>query len=300
MKNVLVRADSSSLIGIGHIMRDLVLIKQHYAQDNVIFACQNLDGNINQKITEVGYVVKTLSSNNIEELNTLIASLKIDLLIIDHYDINDDFEKQLKMQNPKLQILSFDDTYEKHCCDILLNHNIYAQEKRYKNLVPKGCELRCGKEYMLIRDEFKHEKEHTNPSLKEYVILSMGGADHQNLNIKILNILNTYDNLKVKVVTTKANAHLQELLSYANKSKSFEVIIESNEMAKLFNNAHFAIVTSSTVASEVMYLNVPFIAIKTAPNQTMMYEYLKENDYNVLDGFNEPLLKEFIDKLLKK
>lgn len=300
MRNILVRADSSSSIGIGHIMRDLVFIQQHYAEDNVYFACQNLAGNINQKIIQQGYDVKILSSRSIEELSALIDSLNIDLLIIDHYEINFTVEKQLKMQYPQLQILCFDDTYEKHCCDILLNHNIYAQKKHYKDLVPTHCELRCGKEYMLIRDEFKNEKNKASLTSKEYVVVSMGGADSQNLNLKILDILKSYAYLNVKIVTTNANGHLQELIAHAHKFDTVEIIVESNEMAKLFKNALFAIVTSSTVASEVMYLEIPFIAIKTAPNQNMMYEYLKKNNYNVLDEFNEPSLKKLIDKLLKK
>ena len=53
-QNILFRADSSSTIGTGHIMRDLVLAKQ-YKNSNIIFATQDLDGNINYKIKEAGY-----------------------------------------------------------------------------------------------------------------------------------------------------------------------------------------------------------------------------------------------------
>ena len=118
MKNILIRADSSSQIGIGHIMRDLVLAKE-FSTSNVIFACQNLKRNINQKVLDSGFNVKILKSNDLEELDYLLKSLKIDFLIIDHYKITYEFEKQLKKQNPELKILSFDDTYEKHYCDIL-------------------------------------------------------------------------------------------------------------------------------------------------------------------------------------
>ena len=53
MRNILFRADSSSFIGTGHIMRDLVLAKQ-YKTENIIFAVRELDGNINYKIDEEG------------------------------------------------------------------------------------------------------------------------------------------------------------------------------------------------------------------------------------------------------
>ena len=137
--NILFRADSSSTIGTGHIMRDLVLAKQ-YPEDRILFATQDLSGNINHKISEAGYEVHTLDSSDVEELDNLIKKLNIDLLVIDHYGIDAKQEKQLKTQNPTLKILSFDDTYEKHHCDILLNHNISANKKKYKNLVPQECE----------------------------------------------------------------------------------------------------------------------------------------------------------------
>ena len=116
--NILFRADSSSTIGTGHIMRDLVLAKQ-YPNSNIFFATQNLEGNLNHKIIESGYEVIDLQSSNIDELDSVIKNLSIDLLIIDHYDIGYKEEKQLKNQNPTLKILSFDDTYEKHYCDVL-------------------------------------------------------------------------------------------------------------------------------------------------------------------------------------
>ena len=146
--NILFRADSSSSIGTGHIMRDLVLAKQ-YKNANITFATQELDGNINHKIVESGYALRILKSNSKDEVLEIIKSSDIDLLVIDNYDVDYEFEKYIK-ENSAVKILSFDDTYEKHYCDILLNHNISADEKRYKGLVPDECELRCGCKYTLI------------------------------------------------------------------------------------------------------------------------------------------------------
>ncbi len=49
--NILFRADSSSTIGTGHIMRDLVLAEQ-FEDAGIVFATRDLPGNINHKIKE--------------------------------------------------------------------------------------------------------------------------------------------------------------------------------------------------------------------------------------------------------
>ena len=85
MKTILFRADSSSTIGTGHIMRDLILASGYAKEEHkILFATQNLEGNINHKIKEAGYENIILKSNDRKELNKLIQKLKVDLLVIDH------------------------------------------------------------------------------------------------------------------------------------------------------------------------------------------------------------------------
>ena len=298
--NILVRADSSSSIGTGHIMRDLVLVKQ-YSNENIVFATQNLDGNINNKIIETGYRIEILKSNDFEELDNIIKKLNIDMIIIDNYDIDYNFEKKLKNLNPNLKIFVLDDTYEKHFCDILLNHNIYANKKEYKKKVQKNCELRCGVKYILLRDEFIELKKQKSfikkQKNKKTIFLGMGGADHKNLNLKILKVIGKFKkDLQVNLVTTTANKNLEELKEYCKGKKWINLQINSNEIAKLVIQSDFAIVTPSVTANEIFYLNLPMIVIKTAKNQRQMYKYLKKKRYFAMKKFDKKLLKKSIIK----
>jgi len=281
-KNILIRADSSSSIGTGHIMRDLVLASQ-YPNSKIIFAVQDLKGNINDKISQSGYKVTILKSNAIKELDKLIKKLDIDLLIIDHYEINYKQEKKLKKENKNLTILSFDDTYNKHYCDILLNHNIYAKKKKYKHLVPKWCDIRCGVKYTLLRDEFIKEKNKTYKKNKKLTFfVAMGGADTANLNIKILKSLQHFKNIKINLVTTQANKNLKKLKKYSKNKNWIKLHINSNSIAKLMKKSDFGIITPSVTANELYFLGKPFLAIQTASNQKFMTKYLKKQNYIVL------------------
>lgn len=281
----LIRADSSSTIGLGHIMRDLVLAKSF--EGEVIFACQNLDGNI---IASIPYEVKILKSNNVEELIALIKTLHVKLLVIDHYGIDARFEQSVK-EATGVKILSFDDTYQAHHCDILLNHNLSADASRYTHLVPKNCELRCGSAYTLIRDEFKLEKEKACDKIYD-VFVAMGGTDTSNITLKILKTLPKI--LNISVLTTTANTHLPELQNYVACNPNIVLHVNSNEVAKILHQSRLAIVTPSVMVHEVLFMEVPFIAIKVARNQDDMYQYLKNNGFHILEKVRSVDLVNFL------
>ena len=297
--NILFRADSSSNIGTGHIMRDLVLAEQ-LEEANITFATKDLPGNINHKIKEKGFEIKILASNDIEELSLLIKELHINMIVIDHYHIGHEFEEQLKIKKPKLKIMVLDDTYEKHHCDILLNHNIYADSSKYKDLVPENCELRCGASFALLRDEFKSEKLKQNNVVQEKkkVFVAMGGADHANLHIRILKVLKEFPNIHASVVTTTANQYLDELQDYVVDKENVTLHINTNHIARLMNESNFAIVTPSVTINELVFMRTPFIAIKTENNQNEMYNYLSKKSVLALENFDTVKLKKSIESLL--
>ncbi len=283
----LIRSDSSSTIGVGHIMRDLVLAKQLEDQEDgdISFACQALEGNI---LATIPYTITILRTNEPSELIALIKSLHVELLIIDHYGIDATFEKKVK-EATGVKILSFDDTYEPHHCDILLNHNVCADEKRYTGLVQKECKLRCGSAYTLIRDEFREEKNIAREKIYD-LFVAMGGADITNITLPILKTLPK--SYHVSVLTTSANAHLVELETFVKENANISLHVNSKEVAKLLHQSKLAIVTPSVMVHEVLFMEVPFIAIKTAPNQDDMYSYLKKNKKIVLEKFEPILFKE--------
>jgi UDP-2,4-diacetamido-2,4,6-trideoxy-beta-L-altropyranose hydrolase len=255
-------------------MRDLVLAKQ-YKEANITFATMDLEGNLNHKILEAGYKVELLKTNEVDEVISLVKNLSIDMVIIDNYSIDAKYEKKLKKKTD-VKLMVLDDTYEKHHCDIVLNHNIYADAKRYNDKIPKNCELRCGAEYTLLRDEFiKVKKKNYKKSKKFTVFLAMGGADTAELNIDILKALRKFKNIKVYVVTTDANKNLKKLKRYAEDKKWIKLYINSEKIAKLMAKSHLAVVTPSVTLNEIYYMELPFFAIQTATNQRYMTEFIK-------------------------
>jgi len=301
MRSIIIRADSSSTIGTGHIMRDLVLAKE-FKDKRVTFATRNLPGNINHKIKEAGYEIADLKTNSIEEFIDLIEKYNAQMVVIDNYEIGEAYEKALK-QKTDVTIMVLDDTYEKHYCDILLNHNIYADANRYKELVPKHCELRCGKEYTLLRNEFIEAKKNLSKFNTQHstfnIFIAMGGADHNNITTKILKTLEEFNDIHSNVVTTTANKNLDQLKEYAASKKNVTLHINTDKIADLMAKANLAIVTPSVTLNEVFFMELPFIAIQTADNQREMTRYLEKNGYVVLHRFEETIFKKQIISIIK-
>lgn len=296
--NILFRVDSSATIGTGHIMRCLALAKE-FEKNSVIFATQDLQGNINYKIKEAGYEIKLLKNNSLGELHKLIKQLSINLIIIDSYNISYKFEQRLKKRNPQRVLMVLDDLYKQHHCDILLNHNIYAKKSRYKGLVPKNCDIKCGARYTLLREEFKKAKNLVVDRSQTSIFVAMGGNDHSNLTQKILqSIQELKKNILINVVTTKANQHLVSLKEYCEDKENIKLHIDSKEIAFLIKQSSLAIITPSVIANEVYYLDVDMIAIQTAKNQKLMYRFLKQNGYFVMKKFDKKILQEGIEKFL--
>jgi spore coat polysaccharide biosynthesis predicted glycosyltransferase SpsG len=127
----------------------------------------------------------------------------------------------------------------------------------------------------------------------------MGGADTANINVKILKVLKQYKDIKVNLVTTRANQNLQELEKYCKNKKWIKLHINSTKIAKLMRKSDLAIVTPSVTLNEIYFMKIPFIAIQTASNQKEIYRYLKSKKYLIMQKFNKNNLIKDLKKCLK-
>jgi len=297
VSTVLIRADSSSTIGAGHIMRDLVLAERECAGDRVVFAVRDLPGNINQAIGAKGYETVLLEKGTVEELIDIIRGSGIDTLVIDHYGISAEEERRIK-EATGVTLVVLDDFYAPHHCDILINHNIYAEAERYRGLVPEGCEVRCGERFTLIRDAFRRAKRKRtageialDPTDVRHLFLGMGGTDSAGLNIPILETLRSFADIHIHVVTTGANRGLDHLRRFCEEEPSVTLYVDAPDIAEIMAGCDWAVVTPSVILHEVIYLGLPFVAIQSADNQAEMVAHLKERGQPVLEEFDPVSLK---------
>ncbi len=295
---LLFRCDSSAAIGTGHVMRDLQLAKR-YSGARIVFAVRELEGSINHVIKQAGYELHRLESGDLDEFVKTVKRYDPDLVVIDHYGIDAAFEWALQEQTGA-KLLCFDDTYEKHSCDIVLNHNLYARKENYEGLVPRGCELRCGRHYTLLRDEFYAYKDTPAPANEvPKVFIAMGGADSGGVSLEILRVLEGFV-CEAVVVTTRANPHLHKLRKYVRHNASVTLHVETAQMAKLMASCDLAVAAAGSTMNELLFLRIPVIAVEAADNQRYMAEYVRLLGMDVLRGFDKKRLRNALAKRIKR
>jgi UDP-2,4-diacetamido-2,4,6-trideoxy-beta-L-altropyranose hydrolase len=295
LKNILFRCDSSLTIGLGHVKRCIVLAKRLKEYDKklkILFTTQNLNGNINFEILKSGFSIYSLKNSSLKELDYFVKGLKIDLLIIDSYDINYKFEEEIKIKNPALKILSFDDTINPHFSDMVINHGIQAQDRQYKNLVNKKTKLFCGSEYTLLRDEFLESKK--VKVITNSVAIILGGNDILNLSSKIADLLLEINNkYKITIITTRVNQNIKELKENVN----IKLLIDIDNIAQILSTQSLVITASGGTLFEVMALKKKFINIEVSSNQKLITGFLREKGIKTTIESDELTLIELKNKL---
>lgn len=295
MKKILFRCDSSSKIGLGHQKRSILLAQRLLEQDinlEIIFFCQNLDGNINDEVKQKGFELKLLHSNNVEDFIKFASFYKNSLIIFDSYMIDYDYEKRVK-EELNTKILSFDDTFDNHYSDIILNHGIQVKKDSYNYLFSNDRKIFCGSEYTLLRDEFFLD--YNVKKINKSVGIIFGGNDVYNLSLKVSNLLKQIDTeYDISIITTDVNPNITELKNDGN----VKLYVNISNIAEILSKNEFVICASGGNLFEIMALKLSFINIEIISNQKNITQFLESKDINTTikkEELSNQILKEKID-----
>jgi UDP-2,4-diacetamido-2,4,6-trideoxy-beta-L-altropyranose hydrolase len=212
------RVDSSNRLGTGHVMRCLTLaIELRNHGHECFFICRKFQGDITYRVLEAGFDVyslpslrgelaesnRKLSSNtdtdilsygkfDAEQTISLIRSTKPDLLIVDHYFLDENWESIIKPYCLRLMVID-DLANRRHNCDILLDQTFARVSDDYYGLLSNDTKLLLGTSFALLRPEFKQLR---NPAISKRskgiisnILISFGGANYDTLIIKTLSLI---------------------------------------------------------------------------------------------------------------
>lgn len=317
--NIYIRTDASLQIGSGHVMRCLTLAKElQKVGMKVTFICRKLEGNLISLILNGNFDVKELpkieNANDFEWIEThwrqdaeetlSVIQEKVNLLILDHYALDEKWEEMLKKYVRFLMVI--DDFADKvHNCDLLLNTTYEINKKNYKNLlINNSTQLLLGSNYTLLRQEFINNysfKYRMNPD-HDIVHLFFGSMDKDNYTYRFGKLLlDSFEKIKIIAVVGEHYQYYEDLLYLAETNQNRLLLFKNvSNMAELMKKCNIAIGAPGTATWERACLGLPAVYLAVSPNQISILKKL--NSYNMcvfIGEANHLRDEEFISKIDK-
>ncbi len=285
---VIIRTDASIEIGSGHVMRCLTVAKNLRVNGcEVIFWMQDLPGNL------IDYVIS-------EGFRNIFEAEHADIYIIDHYGIDEEWECKIRVFTKKIVVID-DLANRKHDCELLLDPNLLPNfELRYDDLVSDSCVKLLGPKYLIMRDEFIDARRllgKRNEQI-ENLLIFMGGSDPTNETMKILEALEEFQFKHVDVVVGNGNVFKEQIREICEE-RGYDYHCQINYMARLMQQADFAIGAGGSTTWERCYVGLPSSSTIVANNQKEGTEYVAELGIVINLGWYKDVTSETYKQLLK-
>ena len=296
-----IRADASTSIGSGHVMRCLTLAHRLKKEKNakVVFVMRVLPGNLIGVVEKQGFeVLKLLPANQKYSLNGyglwLTVPMEVDAqqtievlqhylqehcfdvadrLIVDSYALNEQWEQVLRPYCREIMVID-DLANRKHDCDILLDQNFYLnKDVRYAGLVPEHCKMLLGPEHALLREEFYEAKKHLRKrdgNIKN-ILVFYGGSDLTNETEKAIKALvQLHDegySFTADIITGLSNSRRGKIEKICSKYHFLHYYCQVSNMAEFMNKADLMLGAGGSTTWERLYMELPALVTAVAENQ---------------------------------
>ena len=307
--NLFIRVDSSPEIGIGHMMRCLTLaqeLKNNF--DKIIFLTQkdsgNFIGTIMKNEFEVIFIPTTNNDPNIIKNLLTAYSENKNFLLIDHYDIDTNFESSLK--NIFERIFVIDDlANRKHDCDLLIDQNYYRDlNQRYEKLIQNGTIALLGPKYAIIRPEFRtiNKKAIKKNSQIKKILVSFGGSDPTNECKKVLDALCSIENSKFEITVAAGiyNHKFEQLKKLYEKYSNIKIYSHVNDLSRLMLNSDLFIGAGGTTTWERFYMGLPSTVTIISDDQKESIEFLSDMGHVINLGLAKNVTSKTYVQTLQK
>jgi len=282
------RVDASEQIGMGHLMRCLSLAKVALvAGDQVWFLSQVLLRV--EQVAMAGVQVIWLKTNQPEELKLVLTELEIGCLIIDHYQVDDDFFCKLKHSTQVSCYLDDLNSFS-YLVDLVVNGNLGAEKLAYQRS-PLTKEVLLGIKYNLIRDEFRDlPAKQVTPEIKK-ILITTGGSDPAQLSPRLIEALRELSIAGVQFDLVVGNGFQNHpaLVALAENTPGLVLHQKVERISVLMQAADLAIAAGGSSLYELAACGVYTLAFIYAANQFFLVEQMSEAGLVVNLGWYETL-----------
>lgn len=291
---IAIRADGGTNIGMGHIMRTLVLAKELSKIHDVFYICR-VDKLLSEKyrigiekVKSQGFIVRTIREDSIL---IDLKDIEADLLITDSYDVDGKYFDETKRMFNKTAYIDDMNLYYFNV-DFLINQNIDSVDFAYK--VNTDTKILIGSDYIMLREEFSGISEKYIKEEVKDIMITMGGGDPHHITEQILDY--------VKMLEYNFHIAVGPSFEKDNYLKDFEnskVRLHYNaSMYEIMQSSDIAVSACGSTLYELAVCGVPTLGLIVVDNQQGIAKKMDELGMIKNMGWYDNLLKDkFIDDL---
>jgi UDP-2,4-diacetamido-2,4,6-trideoxy-beta-L-altropyranose hydrolase len=290
---VVFRADASSRMATGHVMRCLTLadlLREHDAR--VRFVCRRHPGHLIELLRGRGLQVSDLPAppnsdsasgedfaswggvTQAEDARQTVDALsgeRPDWMIVDHYGLDAEWEDTLRPHVARTLVID-DLANRRHHCEALVDQNFSDEgARRYAGLVAETCKMLVGPRFALLRPEYAahHRTMRARDGQMRRVLIFFGGSDpHDMTGMALAALVHAgLHDVDVDVVAGANYAHGTELARNASRRPRTTLHATLPHLADLMSDADLVIGAGGVTNLERLCIAVPSLVVSIAENQ---------------------------------
>ena len=265
-KVAVLRADASSSIGVGHVMRSLslgeALLDEGFGVELVSF---ELAPSLQSLATSCGIeVVEPSCAPRSSEDAQFVLTRNAAIVVVDGYEFSREFFAVLEASSTPFAVIDDNAETNAQSPSAVINQNPHASASMYAHLQGEPKML-LGLQYAMVRKEVREVAAMNLPSREGEVFVAIGGADFLGLTAPIVEAL-AETGLQIRVAVGHANtqrAHIQKLADQFGHV----TLIEQQDYVSSLASAHVAVLAAGSSLWEACAVGTPSIGLVVADNQ---------------------------------
>ncbi len=266
-KVAVLRADASSSIGVGHVMRSLslgeALLDEGFGVELVSFelapSLQSLAASCGVEVVELSCAPR---SNDDAQF---VLQRNANIVVVDGYEFSREFFAVLEASSTPFAVVDDNAETNAHSPSAVINQNPHASASIYAHL-HGNSKLLLGLQYAMVRKEVREVAAMNLPSREGEVFVAMGGADFLGLTAPIVEAL-AETGLQIRVAVGHANTQRAQIQKLADQC-GHVTLIEQQDYVSSLASAHVAVLAAGSSLWEACAVGTPSIGLVVADNQS--------------------------------
>ncbi len=261
---LLIRADASFELGIGHVMRCLALAQAwRDLGGDAWFVSSSIPETVREHLRTEG--LEVLPAGEIGGTASLVAqavSMRVGHIVLDGRQFDSDWQREIKEAGLRLMVVDDYGQAAPYYADCVLNPDpvsqvMYAKRAPYTRLL-------LGSKYALLRREFTRSGPRARKAGEgsSRVLITMGGTDPQDMTLTVMRAIGRLQRpaLRLRVILSSSNPRRDFLRDLADDLPgSVEVLTDVSDMPKHMRWADVAITAAGVTLWELLYAGTAVI-----------------------------------------